>query len=776
MNSRKLGYAAVIFTGTMVCIVNTARADSGQKTITNGTCTGLDNSTIPVGNFYPPAHLPEADLHIKQKYNTTYAEGYTLNGIRYYGHDGLDVDGTSQNPGVNDVKAIQPGIVVLSQDEKSTGGKKGWGESIIIATRANEFSDEIITHHYHHLYANKTGTTRLFNACDAVNTGDPLGREDDTGNSHGSHLHQGIRRWHNLAELTDALKKGGAAIFGYGYTFGDDKKLAKNLDPEGLLFDTFRDYQLDANGNPPAFNWSLPFVQDMRRRGIDLGMFDGRFGAGENVKRRDAARWLKIAARQLDATPANATFTDIPATDPDFPYVEALIAFPSQYPVINQNAGISGGLKYFHPEDALNRAAALKMVILSFYSSEFLEVYDNSIWKATNAAAIQLLNKFQDVDPNAWYAPYVYFGAQKGLVATQPNFYPANNIKKEEMAKWISAGADQADQDANAPGACPTCPADNFCDLTTEQCHPIPTCIPTETQHCDPGGGDTGNDPCAVNPMCTAGLTDEQGCFVNGGIPGTQTRTCDASCTWGAWTTCVTTGVCIPGETVGCGNCGTSTCDDSGQWAWCFNEGPCQPGQTNQQTCNGTGTQTQTCQNSCAWGSWSTCSVNPVCSAGQTQQQSCTTFNNLPGLQTRTCDAYGQWGAWGSCVQSCTDTFLASASPACYTTPNGPTLCLSVQQVNGATWQYQVCKQGGTFINNFAIDLRDDNHYMLLDSVSGNAGVSCSPWHSFSVSYINGYGPSNGAGLRAQVLSPANCQQSSCTYSTGTVTVRKECQ
>lgn len=880
-NYRRAAVLCAMLLGLFITSVVNAD-NNAQNAIVNGFCSNMDFSTIPVGDFSQPHVLPEEDLHITQKYNTGYADGYDVSGTWYYGHDGLDVDGASQSPGVNDVKAIFPGMVILSQDENHTGGKKGWGESIIIATRANLYSDEIITHHYHHMWSDSNGTTRRFNACDPVKAGDTLGKEDDTGNSHGSHLHLTTRRWKNIRELLEALKQGGKALFGHGYTFGDNSKIARHLDPEGLIFNTFRDYQLDPNNLPPMYNWSLPYVLDMRRRGIEFGLFDGRYGAGETVTRREAARWLKIASQRFNATPAIPTFEDVPATDADYPYIEAMTTYPSKYPVINRNAGITNGKKYFYPDEVVTRAQALKMVILSFYSAEFLEVYDNYIWKSGAAAATQLLSQFQDVNPLEWYAPFVYFGAQKGLVQIQQHFNPYSIVRREEMAKWISEGANTIELETHGPCSYLTCPADYFCDPASTHCYAIPTCVPSETNPCEPGGGYTGTDMCQDVPQCTPGQTDEQGCFA-AGLPGTQTRTCGSNCTWNPWVTCVATGVCIPGQTLVCGNCGTQTCDDEGQWAQCFNQGVCaagqvqsqpcnasgtqsrsceatcnwgswspcsvnpvcatgdsqqkpcnsgtgtqiricnatgqwddwgvcQPngvcsdgqtlgcgncgvqicgagqwglcqnqgvcaaGQSQSQPCNGAGTQTRTCGNTCTWDPWSACSVNPACSPGQTDTQNCTTGGGQAGTQTRVCDANGQWGGWGICSTQCQDVYLASASPACYTNPQGPAFCISVQQVSGPTWQYQVCKQG-SFVNDYKTVLHDDNHsFQLGDTYNGNSGDTCTPWRTFSVAYISGYGTPNAAGVRGEIFSPASCSQASCTYSAGTITIRRECQ
>lgn len=689
-------------------ICGNANAAPPSMTITSGKCTEPDITLIPVSAFTPATQLPLDPYSIAQGYNNTKSEGFKFNGKWFYGHSGLDMVNAEKTPGVNDIKAVNNGYVVASLSATDT---HGWGETIVIATRPNAFSDEIITHHYHHMHVNAAGTTRKFNACDNVNVSDIIGKEGKTGFATGAHLHHTIRRWENISRLKKALNKKTGALLGVGYSYGDDRKLARNLDPGGILNNTYRDYT-----DPTApYAWSLPFVLDMRHRGIEFGLFNGRYGAGENVTRREAARWLKIAAQRSNTIPVTPTFLDVDSDDPDLPYIEELTHFPSGNPVINVDATLkASGKNRFHPDRDINRAEALKMVILTFYSAEFLQLYNNFIWTATGASASALLQQFDDVSVFDWYAPFVYFGAVKGLVTVQPKFHPGSKVKREEMAKWVSDGTASIEAALTAPCNTIICPSNYFCEPTTAVCKAVPTCIPSETVHCPAGGG--------YDPTADAGTPPVP--VLDSGID----------------TGITPPPVCTPGDTQTCGNCGVRMCDSAGQWGTnCTGEGVCSTGAIESQTCSITGTQSRTCSAFCAWGGWSTCFVPPP-----------------PPV--------------------CTDTYISSSTPSCYTTPGGPTLCLAVQQVSSANWRYQVCKSGGSFINNYKTVLGDDNHTALLsDTYTGNPGDTCTPWRNFSVGYIAGYGSANGAGVRAEVLSPASCVLPACTYSTGTVTIRKEC-
>jgi len=796
-----VGWIFALFAcATITVFTRFARADSS---ITDATCDNIAFGDIPVASYQDDLVMPEDDLAINQGYNTSYEEGYWYGSTWSYGHTGLDTEGASDTPGVNDVKAILPGVVILSKRAALTGG---WGESIIIATRMNQYSEEILTHHYHHMHATGKGasyiTTRKFNACDQVTSGDVIGKEGSTGNSNGSHLHLGIRRWENIEQLKKAIANGKTDLFGFGYTYGDDNKLARNLDPEGFLFNTYLDYQWGAQ-NLSAYLWSLPYAMGMRGLGIDFGLYDGRFGAGEGVTRREAARWIKIAAMLDSVTPVTPTFTDVPRTDSDYPYVEKLVRFPETHPVLDPGHTCVPGAHYFCPANGITRAEALKMIVMAFYGEEFIQVYDNNIWKQSYNTAVLMLSIFHDVPAIAWYAPYIYFGVQKGIVSVQDLFHPNDIIKKEELAKWIIMGVNNINGLQHSVCWHVVCPAGHYCTTNGQGCVPIPTCVPSEATTCDVGGGftsqssdagaspipdagmaqDAGASPipdagmaqdAGVSPIPDAGMAQDAGASPipdasmpppdAGPVPTQcqpgQTVCGNHCCNSGQYCEngyCVTPQTCQCTSGICCDGCNyrpsSNVCD---QWYVYDCEGP-NPGQngrkgTVRRYCSG---QSPSCDGQVSQPGWQTyqdCSVAQVC-----QMQ-----NGMP-----------------VCVGICTDTYNADASQACFNNPQGagsPTLCLEVQKNSGASFKYRICKQGGSFQNNFTYRLKDDNNMVNFTQYNGQAGLNCTPWQNFSVSYVTQYGSINGAGLRAQVISPAGCTNSTCDYSTGTITVSKVCQ
>lgn len=598
--------------------------DEGEKQIFSGTCKEFPLDQVPVGDFKSMTVLPQDPYNVNQWYNTPTEEGYWSDGVWIYGHDGIDSEGTSDTEGVNDVVATQKGIVILSESENDTNG---WGESIIMATRTNQASEEILTFHYHHLYNNGQNginydTTRRFSACETVNRGAVIGKEGNTGNSAGSHLHLSVRRWKNLKELKNAIQGRGSHLFGHGYTFGNESRIQKHLHPHALFFKYFLDYQ-----NPDqAYMWSEEYVQKMRNYGIEFGLFNGSYGAQQPATRGEVARWLKTALGISSVKNVSPTFNDVAASDPLFPYLEALTRFPTavantENAVINplhsctQNQG-----KNFCPDNSINRAEALKMMIVSLYYSEFDSFQKQFFWLTKAADVLDVLSVFlnisktqffQDVDIHEWFAPYVYFGVWKELVQLQPNFNPAQFVMREEMAKWIIKAYELKNSSYNSLCDNVSCPSGHHCNPDSGVCDENSECIPSETKDCAVGGG-INESSCVVND-CNPGEIKSQDC----GTGGTQTASCTDECAWTAWGDCEGSGSCEPTQTLGCGNCGTMTCQADGQWGACETQGFCTPGETQQQSCDGSGTQVRSCNGVCAWDSWGVCQNGCTCAGGE---------------------------------------------------------------------------------------------------------------------------------------------------------------
>lgn len=652
-----------------------ASADPPPKTITSSVCGNLSFSSIPVGNFKSPLQMPEDKIRITQKYNTTKAEGFYHEGQLMYGHDGLDLHEKGAPSGKNNVYSVQPGIVVASHHYNRG---KGWGESMIVATRSNLYAEEILTFHYHHLHFtgslnNTYQPTRRFNACEKVKAGEVLAKEGGSG-GWPTHLHFGIRRWKNLAALKSAIKNDGLKLYGHGYTFGNNSKIENHLDPETILFDIYEEFVIKP-GKPMSYAWAQPYVVAMKSTATEFGLFDGSFGAANTVKRREAARWIKTAAERVSSNPPQPTFPDdLPLTDPDSGAVEALTFYPPQQPVVNPNTSCQQGVKKFCPEAGVKRVEALKMIVLAFYADEYFKIYNDYIWGAAKNQAMALLTTFQDVDPFSWYASYLYFGLFQGIVQDQQYFHPAQLVTRAELSKWIMLGYTHKQGNSNSPCANKLCSQNFYCDQQYGVCLPLAACVPSETQSCEAGGG---YDPCGQYKTCSPGEKKYQLCANNSGL---QEATCTNQCHWGEWGECEPIGNCLEGEQAPCGNCGMATCNQSGEYGFCQEQGQCSPGVTKQQSCNGNGIQQKICDNKCQWSAWSGCSVNCVCDSGPC----CDGCNYLTSFYP--CNSYDNYQCEGQnpgddAVKIPTTVYCSGVDSAC----NGQIVELNPYQVDACS-------------------------------------------------------------------------------------------
>ena len=70
---------------------------------------------------------------------------------------------------------------------------------------------------------------------------------------------------------------------------------------------------------------------------------------------------------------------------------------------------------------------------------------------------------------------------------------------------------------------------------------------------------------------CTPGDAESRAC--TGSCAADETRTCDADCTWGAWSGCAGGGECVAMTHQNCGVCGFQQCTDTCVWGPC--DDPC---------------------------------------------------------------------------------------------------------------------------------------------------------------------------------------------------------
>lgn len=120
-----------------------------------------------------------------------------------------------------------------------------------------------------------------------------------------------------------------------------------------------------------------------------------------------------------DQPPSDSIFPDVPSTHPNYEAIKYL----KEHNVIG---GYPDGS--FKPEQAVNRAEALKIILLG----DGRDVPD----VVSNAG-------FSDVDPYAWYAKYIDYAKNEGIVKGHPDgtFHPGDTVNLAENLKMLEKTA-----------------------------------------------------------------------------------------------------------------------------------------------------------------------------------------------------------------------------------------------------------------------------------------------------------------------------------------------
>lgn len=118
-----------------------------------------------------------------------------------------------------------------------------------------------------------------------------------------------------------------------------------------------------------------------------------------------------------------ATFPDVPESNYSFPAVEYFAGLG----VLSGYKDNSTGISYFKPEQKVNRAEAVKMILAG------------STQKYTIQTALTS-NLFPDVTKDAWFAPYVAVALSNSIVKGDDKtgrFDPGRTVNKAELMKMV---------------------------------------------------------------------------------------------------------------------------------------------------------------------------------------------------------------------------------------------------------------------------------------------------------------------------------------------------
>ena len=90
----------------------------------------------------------------------------------------------------------------------------------------------------------------------------------------------------------------------------------------------------------------------------------------------------------------------------------------------------------FKPNATINRAEAMKMVLLSNKSMTKAQIDQE---KALQSADSDTTAEFTDVNESSWFAPYVSFAKKRGIISGKADgkFYAGDNLTRGEMAKIV---------------------------------------------------------------------------------------------------------------------------------------------------------------------------------------------------------------------------------------------------------------------------------------------------------------------------------------------------
>jgi len=154
--------------------------------------------------------------------------------------------------------------------------------------------------------------------------------------------------------------------------------------------------------------------------GIMGGYGNGFFGVNDPITRGQVAAVLVRSFRlPTDSPPPTPTFTDVPATNSFYPFIEAI--FQARI-----TSGCGGGR--FCPDNNITRA-------------EFATLLVRAMRLNANDAPAQSI--FSDVPPSHWAFPYVQLLAQRGITSGcgGGQFCPNNTLSRGEAATLISREA-----------------------------------------------------------------------------------------------------------------------------------------------------------------------------------------------------------------------------------------------------------------------------------------------------------------------------------------------
>ena len=149
------------------------------------------------------------------------------------------------------------------------------------------------------------------------------------------------------------------------------------------------------------------------------------------MNRGDLAEMMvKAVVKEDSELSSEQVFCDVPATHPQAKYINYL----QKSGVIEGYPSSECGLgKSFLPTQSVNRAEAMKMILLAFDVEVGPQSAEDDEFRYNDS------DFFLDVHQSDWFAGYVVRGKKDGIVSGYPDdtFKPANTINRAEMSKIV---------------------------------------------------------------------------------------------------------------------------------------------------------------------------------------------------------------------------------------------------------------------------------------------------------------------------------------------------
>lgn len=163
-------------------------------------------------------------------------------------------------------------------------------------------------------------------------------------------------------------------------------------------------------------HWAVQYISDLYTKGVVSGKDPTHFDPEMNITRAEFIKMvLNSLGMKIDESITTSTFKDVKKGEWFVPYI-----------ALAHSKGIVGGYKdnTFKPNGFVTRAEAVKII---------LAASGVTITSPKDA-------NFPDVVKGSWYADYVNYAAEKGIVNGYANgkFGPNNKLTRAEAAKIIS--------------------------------------------------------------------------------------------------------------------------------------------------------------------------------------------------------------------------------------------------------------------------------------------------------------------------------------------------